>query len=326
MTDIRIVNLRALAITIVVLGHSIILYDPSWGIMDSTVEMPFFQYLKEGISFIQMKLFFSISGFLLYYQYRSSRLGSWCSFIKKKSQRLLIPYLMIALLWMNPIKILLNVPGYDFSPKLIFRQLVGLDCGHLWFLPTLTLIFILVFALLKLNERWEKNNNYGIWSILCLFMALSVNHFRFPSIFMVSNAMCYAVYFFYGFILNHILNNIKFGGGKLFLLLLLVSIFTYPMHHKVFELFESFTLLTLFYIIVPNKTSKFIDIISKNSYGIYLLHSPLIYITFTYMANDNPWKVVGINFIIFGFVAMLMTIFINRTKFRFIIGNFSVLK
>lgn len=65
MMDIRIVNLRVLAIVIVVLGHSIILYDPSWGVMHTTVEMLLFQCIKEGINFIQIKLFFSISGFLL---------------------------------------------------------------------------------------------------------------------------------------------------------------------------------------------------------------------------------------------------------------------
>lgn len=321
MKDLRIVNLRAFAIIIVVLGHSIILYDPSWGIMHTSVEMPLFQHLKEGISFIQMKLFFSISGFLLYYQYKNGKLGSWLNFVKKKAIRLLIPYLMIAILWMNPIKILLNVPGYDFTPKLLIKQIVGLECGHLWFLPTLAIIFMLVFALLKLNERWfQRSKDMGIWAILCLFIVLNAVHSLFPSILMISNSMDYAVYFYYGFFLNHVLNSVKIGA-KIFILLSLVSVCTYHIHYKIFELFASFALLTLCYVIVPNKTSKSIAMVSDNSYGIYLFHSPMIYITYTFMANANPWMVVGLNFVIFGFAAMLMTIFINKTRFRFIIGN-----
>lgn len=56
--EYKIDNLRAIAILLVVLGHSIIIYDPNWGVITSDTEcLPFF-YLKQMINLIQMPLFF----------------------------------------------------------------------------------------------------------------------------------------------------------------------------------------------------------------------------------------------------------------------------
>ena len=64
----QIVNLRGIAILMVVLGHSIIIYDSTFELLKSEVQMPLFETLKHWISFVQMKLFISISGFLLAYK------------------------------------------------------------------------------------------------------------------------------------------------------------------------------------------------------------------------------------------------------------------
>lgn len=63
--EYKIDNLRAIAILLVVLGHSIIIYDPNWGLITSDIEcLPFF-YLKQMINLIQMPLFFFNFGLLL---------------------------------------------------------------------------------------------------------------------------------------------------------------------------------------------------------------------------------------------------------------------
>ena len=67
----NLVTLRAIAIIIVVLGHSIILYDPSWAIYSPKQEFPLFLYLKQIINVIQMPLFFSISGYLYFFRYKN---------------------------------------------------------------------------------------------------------------------------------------------------------------------------------------------------------------------------------------------------------------
>lgn len=63
--EYKIDNLRAIAILLVVLGHSIIIYDPNWGLISSEVECMPFMYLKKMINLVQMPLFFFIVRILL---------------------------------------------------------------------------------------------------------------------------------------------------------------------------------------------------------------------------------------------------------------------
>lgn len=64
----NIVTLRAIAILIVVLGHSIILYDPEWRVYEPINGCSLFQELKRVINLLQMPLFFFyIWLFVLFY-------------------------------------------------------------------------------------------------------------------------------------------------------------------------------------------------------------------------------------------------------------------
>ena len=58
-----ITNVRALAIFLVVLGHSIILYSSAWGYYPTEQKSILLDNLKFLINGIQMPLFFSLSGF-----------------------------------------------------------------------------------------------------------------------------------------------------------------------------------------------------------------------------------------------------------------------
>ena len=60
--DGRIVNLRALAILLVVFGHSIILYQNSWSLYSTVRAVPALDLVKRWIDLIQMPLFFSLDG------------------------------------------------------------------------------------------------------------------------------------------------------------------------------------------------------------------------------------------------------------------------
>ena len=59
----KITNMRALAILLVVLGHSIILYDSSWGLYSTDNVCGILETVKHFINVIQMPLFYSISGY-----------------------------------------------------------------------------------------------------------------------------------------------------------------------------------------------------------------------------------------------------------------------
>ena len=90
--EYRISNLRAFAIIVVVLGHSIILYSGSWGIYHAVRSSVFFDYLKDAINLFQMPLFFSLSGYLFA---KTVKLDSFWIFIEKKTKRLLVPFFFV---------------------------------------------------------------------------------------------------------------------------------------------------------------------------------------------------------------------------------------
>ena len=98
-------NLKALAIIIVVFGHSIIIYSSSWGFYKSLNKFPLLDNIKSFINIFQMPLFFSISGFLFAISYRKY---NFTKLIFNKIKRLIVPFFSTALLWMIPIKMLLG--------------------------------------------------------------------------------------------------------------------------------------------------------------------------------------------------------------------------
>lgn len=67
--------IRALAILLVMLGHSIIIYSSGWNLYDTTQSAPVLAHLKDIINVIQMPLFFSVSGFCLVFTLRCKRGG-----------------------------------------------------------------------------------------------------------------------------------------------------------------------------------------------------------------------------------------------------------
>ena len=98
----QIINLRSIAIILVLLGHSIIIYDSNFELLSTDVQMPFFETIKHWISFVQMKLFISISGFLMAFKCLKEDKDSWFDFEKSKLVRLLVPYMCVLLLYNDP--------------------------------------------------------------------------------------------------------------------------------------------------------------------------------------------------------------------------------
>lgn len=149
-------NLRAIAIVSVVLGHSIILYNPRWHIFDTTVDCYFLQELYQFIASYQMALFVLVSGYLCFDS--CVKEIPFSSFATKKARRLLLPYLIVGLLYMIPIKMLLNIPTYANIGvvTILKRFILGIDNGHLWFLYSLFLIFLFLYPLNKNTIRHKQ--------------------------------------------------------------------------------------------------------------------------------------------------------------------------
>ena len=326
--DGRIINLRALAIILIVLGHSIIIYDPTFDLLKSNVEVPILADLKHIISFIQLKLFFSLSGFCLYYSIEKQQSVSILSIILNKFGRLILPYLFVAFVWMDPIKYMLGISGYESWPKLIGDQIIGINCGHLWYLPCLYLIFITIGIWLRISNKY-------IWVMGGFVIFAIANYFygRFTDIFQISSAVYYSVYFFFGYCLNYVMHQkstiaiMKQNMVMRYIILIVAIIMLVPVYYMTsigFELYLSLLILCGIYTYCPGRTNRIIRFISDNSYGLYLFHSPLIYITAILMPDISPIVMVSINFIVFGCFSILLAFVLSRTRMKYLIGGLNL--
>lgn len=330
--DIKIINLRAIAILIVVLGHSIILYDPAWGIYHSDITMPLFLFLKRYlINPIQMPIFFFISGFLFYHSITGKKDLSLKRFFRSKIFRLIVPYFCIAFLWMDPIKWIVGAPGFEeisnFKSIVFYQTTFSGYLGHLWYLPTLFGVFSISFLCFYLLSRIfsTSNNTYIHIGLFILFLLLHNFAHYFPTTLCFSLIANYLVYFQGGVLFNLLTTNqfpfpIKKLTTTTTILCWSIALLGAIYFAKVRVIF---VLLFIFlsYMLLPSRTNNFINNISKNSYGIYLFHSPLIYITYTYFTNANPIFVVFLNFVVMGTISYILTVYISKTKFKFIIGG-----
>lgn len=318
----NIVTIRFIAILAVILGHSIIIYDNSWGLYTTTNSSAIFLCLKKAINVFQMPLFFSLSGFLFFHGLKKE-IGI-VQFFFKKAWRLLIPYFCICFCWMDPIKISLHVPGYNDIFTLIKQQIFFHNNGHLWYLPTLFFIFI-IYKLIYFYINENDNIKSGIIAIVSLIL-----HHYSTTIGAVGGTLFiqilyYQIYFLWGGIIYLITtrNNIKINNTYAIGLIILLILIHLISHHELIRSITTLILVFIFFIIDFRKyhDCKIINAISNNSYGMYLFHSPLIYFTFSKLSNTNPIFILIINFMIFGYLSFILTKSIKYSKFRIIIGE-----
>ncbi len=166
-----IITIRALAIFLVMLGHSIIIYSSGWDLYSTTQTSWVLDHLKNTINMVQMPLFFSVSGFCLVFTLNSKHGLS----VIDKSKRLLIPFFTVGLLWMLPIRLLVRYQGYvgkSLWHIILIDIIMGKDNGHLWFLPTLMIIFLILIGV----KKWVAIFKWPDWSfdLLSAFLAISV--------------------------------------------------------------------------------------------------------------------------------------------------------
>ena len=330
MKNQKICNLRVCAILLVVIGHSIILYSPAWTYYESERSCQFFVLLLSIIDLIQMPLYFSISGYLFWYTKRNNN-RTFIEFIKDKTKRLLVPFVICGLLWMLPIKKMIHYAGYEnvkVTQIIVKKIFWGGDNGHLWFLEALFVVFLIMYFFSyndckAYNEQGKKYLKHISKWILLIIMSLYA--YKLNRIPVLKNATQYMIWFYTGFLIHAYEEGItkykkifSIVGG----LLSFVGIGLYLANcNGILRYIVSLIIVVTLYSVMPQKSSRLIQRLERDSYGIYLFHSPLIYITCTYLLNESPLLVFGVNFFVWGTLAVIMTELLRKTKLRFVIGE-----
>lgn len=316
--------LRTFAILIVVLGHSMIVYQYNWGIYTPAVSSSFFNALKTYIDVFQMPLFIFISGYMFYYcRKECGKYKKLSIFSFDKIKRLLIPYICVAVLYVVPIRVMTDYKGYNGNNtfEIIYKYIMtALDAGHLWYLIVIFEIFI-VFYLFE-----STINKIGVPASLIIIASASIISFKFPDVFQISKSIHYFLFFYLGYIIRKYERSFKieFKGKKNTLLIITLFILQFVFLVASYKISNSNIIgtlsintmyllsnisATIFYFtflstistkykrLNSNKIIKYID---RESFAIYLFHSPLIYIVLKYVADKNisPFILVPSMFII----------------------------
>lgn len=322
MKNNKIINLRFIAILLVVFGHSIILYSSDWNLYNPNKNYIILDYLKKIINIIQMPLFFSISGFLLYYTLQKKI--SFFVFFKDKFKRLIIPFLFFTFFWMIPIRLIIKFPGYNnlsIFEIFIKNTFLFIDNGHLWFLPTLFLIFLFMYFIGNFLIKFNKKFFYYLTFFIIFIIYLISYKIKINSNLII-NVINYFPWCLLGFIINY--NKIEEKKSKKILLLfqfIICLILPIIIKSTLIAFLCTTILIIIIYKISCDRQFRFCDFINKNSFGIYLFHSPLIYITYTYIPNYHPIIIIFINFFIFGSISILLTLILRKLKLNYIIGE-----
>ena len=326
----QLCNIRSLAIILVVLGHSIILYSSDWNLYQTSISVSFLDRLKWIIDVLQMPLFFSLAGYLFVFTHQKKY--GLLQLSKNKALRLLVPYVSIGILWLLPIRLLVGFPSYRGMSvtKFLWKLLTSEDVGNLWFLPALFLMFVLSELILSIAEKIP-----GVRKIPAIFLCVTALGlylegycigFGYPPLL---GAFNYLIWFSLGYLLNtyskllkrtYDIPLIKWG-----LLLLNVALYAYCCVVGSVRVLVSLLLRDLCVInaygAMPRCTCRIIEKVDRNSFGIYLFHSPLIYFTFSMIPNASPIIVIFINFVVFGVFAYELTGLIRKTKLKVLIGE-----
>lgn len=319
MKNNKITNLRALAIILVVLGHSIIIYKSGWNYYTTSQDCQLFNYVCMFIYLFHMPLFFSISGYLFI---DSCTKKKFSTILKNKFKRLIIPYLIIGILWVYPIRIISNYSGFvghSFLYNIIINIILGLDNGHLWFLSSLFLMFIISYFL----EKYVKNRKIKFILILSMFLLGHILNLSW-----ISETLKFIIWFYFGnFIRKYSLEN-KMKYRKIVavatIFFICMYFITYNLSAYISLLFKycvCLTIIPLLYNIISNRKFTLLQKISDYSFGVYLFHSPMIYFTFCFLHNISPMLMLLINFFCFGFVAYFISKQLSNSKLKFIIGG-----
>jgi fucose 4-O-acetylase-like acetyltransferase len=328
-------HLRFLGILLVVLKHSFSPYiQNEWAISKYYVSNIILTDIGIYISEFSMPLFVFISGFI--YAYLRLYLKKYPTFkilLVKKTKRLLVPYLILA-----PLYVYFFV---DYNSVGEFFYFLIDYPGHFWFLIMLYLVFIAFY----LAEEYFKTHTLKSLIIITLIF-FCYPYFSYMYFEPIANLLKFLPFFFTGYVFyqkNHIID--AFLKNKFWVILLIHTILF--VEYILFSYFNTgylfskinhyFTLLPmgilsicLVYIIFSQvvgqkskKRSKIIDTVNKNSYYIYIFHQPLLMLFFKneFIRHSHPIFVILSGFLMSVCVSLLLSeIFMNFKIGRVIIG------
>ena len=200
---------KGIGIILVVIGHCIPDASSLTGISN-----PYFKLMHQIIYSFHMPLFFFIAGFFVNTQkfsVSSPYLQKTYLFIRKKFNRLIVPYLFVGLCYL-PLKLAFSqFANRPYNINNLWKIIIGINPdGELWFLYSLFMINVLVAVVFKFKV--------SLWKIMAALLAMLS-----PFCHIITN---YLLYFLIGMYIRENEENWIYKFSSFFIVICLALFFS----------------------------------------------------------------------------------------------------
>ena len=348
--------LRVIVTLLVIVGHCAYssIETNSYGLWDYSVyteagSSMFYRLACNAVSLIytaHMPLYMMLSG-ALYRHAEKSPGGGYGSFrilCTKKAQNLLIPFFVVTLCYVTPLK---YFSGYYAESKDILRdifmgQILLQGNNHLWFLPTLFLVFLLIYTLEHRLPIRSTIKQAILFVAYCFSSFVPIALIRLP--------LNYAVWFYAGCCFEDKREEINcrieqrplklmFVAGIWVILAVIISrlmpsegvfLLISKITSAVCALLGCYVIYGCSYLLTKTKLSKstVFGLIRKNTLGLYLYSDPLNYVILflavqwfggsVFSTNLGALCLCGARFVMTTVVSYGVTYILRKCKIKYL--------
>lgn len=318
MNKSKMLNLvKVMTMFLVVLAHTTRMYTP-YAAITNIENIKSLKIITDFIYSFHMPFFFFISGFVYSICISNGKYKDTKLFIKNKFLRLIIPYLIFGIFYVTPILMYLKIFKKSFLYNVFINIVLLRDSRHLWFLPILFSIFLIMTLLKKyINKKW-------IYIILITFILNII--FSTFYVYYFSNIFTYLFYFCIGIYFDKNYDKIKNKNILIYILLFLIHIILF----KLKKLSVLYGMLGCYWFFGFNlflsrfiKEGKINRMLVKYNMGIYLFHPMIIYLYFSSKFIEfSNWLINCIISICLAYVgSLILTKILYLLKFEYIVGE-----
>ena len=335
---------KCIMLFLVILGHCCIVFNGNnWGGISKIGESALWLgEITNWLSTFHTYAFVFASGFLFSYgRYSQGKYKAAKRDLRKRAQRLLVPYIVISIIWAMPIDKLLLGMGFK---QILKNYILVLSAAQLWFLVMLFNVWLFFYIISDFIIKLPSI--VGIIGFVCLrLLCVWGEQNGLPvGVLGISNSMRYALLFYLGML--SVFKTVNKNRYRLqvvtCVVLLLTEICIYTLYKYYMDFYPSEYLKEIFFIATNvngvflswsvvncfdcDKLSdyKYFVCISECSMGIYLLHQQLLYISMRIFNISwmHPIIFIMLNFTIVIIVSFIMVYYLRKIKLgRIILGG-----
>ena len=343
---------RVLCTLLVVIGHctslTLVNKDGISNIILLNSVQVYTEFLRTVIYSFHMPLFVSLSGAVFSYTYNEKQ--PFSLYVKKKTRRLLVPFLTTALLILVPQRYITGYyQGQSLGAVIGKDILLAYDVNYLWYLLMLFEVSVLFFFVAK---RFLDNSKRELLIFFLLF-GTSFASFALPQLpFQINKTAEFSFWFYIGMVIDRNRNILKNSSREKNIYLLFLAWFLLFVLHGGLENFISATknpdivfavklikmavrymmetAAVLFVYLTlanhPMKNTGPYRIIEKYSMQVYLFHAPIIHIykycLGSFLANNTISNALYILLLVVGIciavsLAVLLSYIGSKVKIQY---------